>query len=110
MSKYKVGQLIKVVDVLSFSNLTLGGIYTILYSDDSQVPVMVKDDNGNNWWIGEQQFEVLEPDTSNVETKLKIEEGIEPLTMEQLAAFVYGYSTAGGDMSKVVTLTFEGDK
>lgn len=97
--KYKVGQQVKYLGK-SGGDLTKGKVYTITEVEPEDFTVCVLDDAGD-----EQGFSMGE-----CEAVPEKEETLQTMTVNQLIGFVYGYAHAGGDVSKLVSIAFKGDK
>lgn len=95
---FKVGMKVKAV--YADAIISVGEVYTILENDGASVPLRLEVSGGRGYWVPLDWVELVED--TNTE--------IEPMSVDQLTAFLYGYAHAGGDVTKMVTITFEGDK
>lgn len=84
LAKFKVGDV--VVATRDYADVTKGNRYTIIEvdADDEELPIRVKDDAGDGWWLDHDAFEIITPAAPASTTGFTIplvEDEPEPLTV-----------------------------
>ena len=74
VNKFKVGDVVKCVDVSNINNLTLGKEYIVIHSHIGDVLLYLYDDNGDEACYNSYRFE-LSNDSANTSQPSKFKEG-----------------------------------
>lgn len=83
-ARFKVGDV--VVATRDYADVTKGNRYTIIEvdADDEELPIRVKDDAGDGWWLDHDAFEIITPAAPSSTAGFTIplvDEEQEPLTV-----------------------------
>lgn len=106
-AKYKFGDKVRIVG--SNTDFYDGTEVLVLEDDTDALPLWIICGEGHSEWVRYEDVESIEDTSTEFLELYETPEAIPPMTMGQLTAFVHGYVSAGGDLDKTVTITFEGD-